>query len=99
MWAFGRTDRAPRRRPSRYGRLTCTTASRLLLVVGQHAVDGVLDLLARLLDVTDGLVSLSFALQILVARHTADDILRLALGRVCRVLCLVFESHVGTSPL
>ena len=64
-------------------------AAGLLLVVGQHAADSVLDLLSRLLQVARGLIGLPFGLEVLVARHTTDDVLRLALRALCGVLCLV----------
>ena len=65
----------------------------LPLVVGQAAPHGVLDLLIGLLQVADDLVSLAFALQVLVARDATRDVFRLAACRFGRIPCLVFECH------
>ena len=61
-----------------------------LPVIGA-AVNGVLDLLARLLEMTAHLVELSLCLQVLVVGGPPGHVLRLAPGRLGDVTCLVLE--------
>ena len=80
-------------RMARLSQVGLAAGRELLLVVRQAAPHRILDLLAGLLQVANDLISLAFALQVLVTRDATRDILRLATCRFCRISCLVFESH------
>ncbi len=73
------------------------SAAGLLLLAGKSAANGVLHLLAGLLEVADHLLGLALGLQVLVAGDAPGDVLRLAACGLRRVACLVFECHVRAS--
>src|SRR5665647_2606233 len=95
--AFGRGQEPPRQEPLRHGHsrsLPC--AGRLSRVSLRFSlVEGVLGLLAGLLEVALGLVCLAFAFHLLVAGSLASVFLGCALGFVLLVLQLVKPAHFG----
>src|SRR4051794_40889864 len=61
-------------------------------------LEGVLDLLARLLQVALGLVGLALGLPLLVVRGVAELLLAFALGGLSLVAELVHRAHAGVPP-
>src|SRR5664280_2394292 len=95
--AFGRGQEPPRQEPLRHGHsrsLPC--AGRLSRVSLRFSlVEGVLGLLAGLLEVALGLIGLAFAFHLLVAGSLASVFLGCALGFVLLVPQLVKPAHFG----
>src|SRR4051812_32255960 len=60
---------------------------------GRYLLEGVLDVLADLLDARDALILLAFGLQVVISGDVSDDLFGLADRVLCGVLGLVNDSH------